>query len=56
MPAIWLHPSNYFIVDNDSLPSHYGQTANLDAHGGFDAAQLGVLRIESLLMILLEDH
>jgi hypothetical protein len=29
-----------FIIDNDSLPERYGQLANLNANGEFDAEEL----------------
>jgi hypothetical protein len=55
MVARRLHPSNYSIVDNDGLPSCYGQPANINAHCEFDAAELGALGIQTLLMMLSKD-
>jgi hypothetical protein len=37
-----------FIIDNDSLPAHYGQPANVNAHGQFDAEVLEAFGIQPL--------
>jgi hypothetical protein len=37
-----------FIIDNDSLPERYGQPANINANGEFDAEELEALRIQPL--------
>jgi hypothetical protein len=41
----WLHN---FIIDNDSLPEPYGQPANINGNGEFDAAELEALGIQPL--------
>jgi hypothetical protein len=37
-----------FIIDNDSLPERYGQPANINANGEFDAEELEALGIQPL--------
>jgi hypothetical protein len=37
-----------FIIDNDSLPERYGQPANINANGAFDAEELEALGIQPL--------
>jgi hypothetical protein len=37
-----------FIIDNDSLPECYGQPANINANGEFDAEELKALGIQPL--------
>jgi hypothetical protein len=37
-----------FIIDNDSLPARYGEPANVNANGEFDAEELEALKIQPL--------